>query len=111
MIDLSSRHGPPGGTKPSGDAGGILPGVVDDLDQDVDDQQRIERQGGSGSRNLKLPPRRDLGRRFLPFRAQVEVDILEPFPRDGPGLDQAPERVVHAQAETLLEFLVRLPCR
>jgi hypothetical protein len=38
FLDLIGPHGTAGRTKPPGDCGGILPGMMDDLDQHVDHQ-------------------------------------------------------------------------
>jgi hypothetical protein len=108
FLDLFRRYEPHGRTKPPGDGCGIFAGMVDHFDQDIDYQQRIRWQNCGGRGNVTLSSHCHLPCGLLRIRTQVDIDILEALARNGSVFHQAPERVVYAQAELLLQFLVRL---
>src|SRR2546425_6193946 len=108
FLDLFGGREPPGCTKPPGDRCGIVAGVMDYLDQDIDDQQWIRWQNRGGCGDLQLSSRSHLRCGLLWVRAQVNICILEALARHGPFLHQTPERVVEAKAELPLQLVVCL---
>ena len=82
FLDLFYGQYPPARTKPFGGCRRVVAGMMDDVDQDVDNQQWVRWEYRRGGADLELSPRGRLLGGFLRICAQVNVDILEELARN-----------------------------
>ena len=107
-FNLFGCHRLPQGPQSSGYGASIIRGMMDHIDQEINDPRRLQLRRESRGQLLPLGP---LSGSPLGFGAEVEVGILEWLPGQLVILDEKTQRIVDAQLEHILKFTVGLACR
>src|SRR6266516_992950 len=92
-FNLFGCHGVTQGLQSSGYGAGVIRGVTDHIEQNIDDPRRLQLL--RDSRRRELLPLGPLSGSPLWFRAEVKVGVLELLSGQRVILDEKTKRVVH----------------
>src|SRR5437870_1115822 len=108
-FNLLGGHRVTQGPQSSGYGTGVVRGVTDHIDQNIDDPRGLQLLRDScRSQLLPLGPLRG----SPPwFGAEVKVGVLELFSAQRVILDEKTKRIVHTQLQQILKLAVGLTCR